>query len=326
MLFLIHNMRLTLITNVPPASSSPTTPAHCWHASPRSAAGTGAGAGTGTYAHPWPEALHPKSLCIHLNFQGEAQLTPKSGPPSILSPQTLTWSRSARSAHRTTTRDRHECLTLVYPDAWLIENLRALLPQLPDPARQLVSKPFAPFILPGRSLTDADLAWTRNLISTPFCDAARPLLDSARLTDFLLRELFTSAADTSSKVDLISRAERAAQERVERIKAHLLKHLDENHDLDTLASAVGCSPHYLSRTFAQVTGTPLMLWIRRARIDRAAGLIATGRCNVSEAALEVGYRSFSHFSRAFQQEKSVPPSKWIHHLAQARLAPKTNPP
>jgi AraC-like DNA-binding protein len=208
---------------------------------------------------------------------------------------------------------------LVYPETWLTENLKALLSQVPQPARQLVSKPYSPLILAGRQLNEADLAWTRNLLRSPLCDAARPLLDNARLTDFLLRELFAASPDSKSQTsDLLSRAERAARERVERIKAHLLKNLDETHDLDTLASKVGCSPHYLSRTFAQVTGTPLMLWIRRARIDRAATLIATGRCNVSEAALEVGYRSFSHFSRAFQQEKGVPPSKWISHLAQSR--------
>jgi len=311
MLETIHNMRLTLITKVPPAPTTDPSPSRCWHASPRAGHGS----------QPWPEALHPKSLCLHLNFHGEARLSLKSGSSLTLMPQSLTWSRSAHSACRTTSRDRHECLTLVYPDAWLSANLRALLPQLATPARQLVSKPYAPFILPGRPLTEADLTWTRSLISSPLCDAARPLLDNARLTDFLLRELFaTTAQGSPPPADLLSRAERAARERVERVKAHVIKHLDENHDLDTLAATVSCSPHYLSRTFAQVTGTPLMLWIRRARIDRAATLISTGRCNVSEAALEVGYRSFSHFSRAFQQEKGVPPSKWIAHLAQTRLA------
>jgi len=302
-------MRLTLITNVPPTPSIPPAPSHCWHASPRSGPGS----------KPWPEALHARSLCLHLNFHGEAQLSLKSGSLTTLSPQTLTWSRSAHNALRTSTRDRHECLTLVFPDPWLTENLKALLSQVPQPARQLVSKPYSPLILPGRRLTEDDLAWTRNLLRPPFCDAARALMDNARLTDFLLRELFAASADAQIQTsDLLSRAERAAHERVERVKSHLLKHLDENHELETLATAVGCSPHYLSRTFTQVTGTPLMLWIRRARIDRAATLIATGRCNVSEAALEVGYRSFSHFSRAFQQEKGVPPSKWISHLAQTR--------
>lgn len=310
-------MRLTLITNVHPSDSPVSQPTRLWHSSQRRRPETA----------PWPEALQPKSLCLHLNFHGVALLTFKaSAGPITLPPQTLAWSRSAESALRTTTRDRHECLTLVFPDPWLAENLQALLPQLPEPSRLLVAKTQSAAFRLGRSLTEQDLTWARSLMASHLCDAARLLLDKARLTDFLLRELFTTDSTAASQaVNLISRAERAAHERVERVKAHLLKQLDENHELETLATAVGCSPHYLSRTFTQVTGTPLMLWIRRARIDRAADLIATGRCNVSEAALEVGYRSFSHFSRAFQQEKSVPPSKWITHLAQTRLSHKKPP-
>ena len=52
------------------------------------------------------------------------------------------------------------------------------------------------------------------------------------------------------------------------------------------------------------------LWLRRERIEKAAALLSSGKCNVSEAALEVGYQSFSHFSRAFFEEKGIQPSRW----------------
>ena len=58
---------------------------------------------------------------------------------------------------------------------------------------------------------------------------------------------------------------------------------------------------------------------RLARVTRRVEAdIATGRCNVSEAALEVGYQSFSHFSRAFAEEKGVPPSQWVRRLSESR--------
>jgi AraC-like DNA-binding protein len=41
--------------------------------------------------------------------------------------------------------------------------------------------------------------------------------------------------------------------------------------------------------------------LRQIRLDRAAELLRTGRCNVTEAALEVGYNSLSHFSTAFRE-------------------------
>ena len=40
-------------------------------------------------------------------------------------------------------------------------------------------------------------------------------------------------------------------------------------------------------------------YTRQLRMERAAELLKSGKFNVTEAALEVGYSSLSHFSQAF---------------------------
>lgn len=291
------------------ASAPPSTPpTWIWNTSQRSSAEMG----------PWYEALHPNALCFHLNFHGEALLALPEGERMKIKPQTLTCCRGAEASWRASTRDRHECLTLVYPDAWLAEYLREVGSQIPQAVRSLVSPPFPPVFAPIRALSAEDFVWARSLMMSCLSDAVRCLLDTARLADFLLRVLFAAEDPLHLSPAPLSRSERASRDRIERVKNQILTHLDENHDLESLAAAAGCSPHYLSRTFAQINGIPLMLWIRRTRMERAAELIASGRCNVSEAAMEVGYSSFSHFSRAFQEEKGVSPSKWITHLTNTR--------
>ena len=42
-------------------------------------------------------------------------------------------------------------------------------------------------------------------------------------------------------------------------------------------------------------------YVRKVRMERAAELLRSGRFNVTEAAMEVGYSSLSHFSQAFCQ-------------------------
>jgi AraC-like DNA-binding protein len=264
----------------------------------------------------WSDALQDSALCIHLNFMGTAILQFPRRETQALSPQSLCWACGATKASRNPARDLQECLTLVYPDTWLQQHILPLAAQFQETLRRFISKPGRPGFLLGRSLTSDDLIWARSLALPGPCKEARQLLDVTRLTDFLLTELLKASESSSTQnAPILSRAERIAQERVTKVKNRILKQLDENHTLEDLATAAGCSPFYLSRTFTQVTGIPLMLWIRKTRVEKAAELIASGRCNVSEAALEVGYRSFSHFSRAFQQEKGVPPSRWISHLS-----------
>lgn len=107
-----------------------------------------------------------------------------------------------------------------------------------------------------------------------------------------------------------SRQKRLARVRVARAKSKLEARLDETFDLHRLAAEVGCSASYLSRTFSATTGMTLSQFLRKRRIEKAAEMLVTGRYNVSEVAVEVGYHSLSHFSKAFQQVKGCLPSKY----------------
>jgi AraC-like DNA-binding protein len=100
------------------------------------------------------------------------------------------------------------------------------------------------------------------------------------------------------------------QSRIDSATLWLREHFREDLDLLAVARHVGCAPHYLSRLFKQYSGKTLSQKLREIRIDRAAILLRDGSCNVTEAALEVGYNSLSHFTKAFVAEKGARPSDW----------------
>ncbi|WP_395745848.1 helix-turn-helix transcriptional regulator [Prosthecobacter sp.] len=263
----------------------------------------------------WPAATAAHALVAHLNFRGEAELRWKDGSTTPIAPRTILWLRAGpaelQMARRLASRDRHECLTLVFPDTWLRMTLQgvtsppgeAFQPLIHGTNRSLLRQP----------LTEEDAGWARGAMPPHLCSQARQLLDSARLTEFFVHSIFRHDAGPEAGV-AISRTQRIAQERVQRVKNLMLAQLDAPPSLDELAVAAGCNPSHLSRTFTQIEGRTLSQWLRRVRIEHAASLIASGKCNVSEAALEVGYQSFSHFSRAFAEEKGVPPSQWVRRL------------
>jgi AraC-like DNA-binding protein len=93
---------------------------------------------------------------------------------------------------------------------------------------------------------------------------------------------------------------------------HLLRErLDQPLDLDSLAKKVGVASHHLSRRVSAETGSTLQRHLRRMRIASACEALDSGKMNVTEAALEVGYQSLSHFAKAFRDETGMPPSRWL---------------
>jgi AraC-like DNA-binding protein len=96
-----------------------------------------------------------------------------------------------------------------------------------------------------------------------------------------------------------TRTQRASRDRVERAQIILKQRLQNPPSLEELGKLVGCSPYYLSRLFSQEANMTIQQYLRQSRMERAAELLRTGKCNVTEAAFEVGYSSLSHFSGAF---------------------------
>jgi transcriptional regulator GlxA family with amidase domain len=80
--------------------------------------------------------------------------------------------------------------------------------------------------------------------------------------------------------------------------------------LDDVARRVATSRRQLQRAFAEIGGTSFRTYVTRVRMDRAAGLLATGRLTVRETARRVGYRQPAQFAKAFRRHSGVAPSDY----------------
>jgi AraC-like DNA-binding protein len=164
-----------------------------------------------------------------------------------------------------------------------------------EPVQTLMSKLISERIFP-------------DMRNPPVTGKAVDLWNEGRVRDVIA--LCFYHAPKSEEQFFCTRQKRLAQERVGKTKAFILANIEEALDLKAAARYVGCSPHYLSRTFSECEGRTILQYVRKVRIEKAADLLATGKYNVSEAAVEVGYQSLSHFSKAFQKEKGLLPSHY----------------
>ena len=95
-----------------------------------------------------------------------------------------------------------------------------------------------------------------------------------------------------------------------RLKEYITTHIDEEMNRESLAKAVFLTPDYLSRMFKRRTGMGLNEYIVNRRIDLAKQLLAQTELPVGSIAVQLGYNSFSHFTKVFKQRVGVTPVKY----------------
>lgn len=94
-----------------------------------------------------------------------------------------------------------------------------------------------------------------------------------------------------------------------------LKYLRENYTEPVyarqMARAVGLSESRLKHIFQKALGISWVKYLQGYRIHRAAALLNEGRCNVTEAAMSVGFDSLSHFNVTFRSFMGKSPKNYL---------------
>lgn len=85
------------------------------------------------------------------------------------------------------------------------------------------------------------------------------------------------------------------------------EHAHEDIDLEATAAQAGLSPWHFLRVFARVVGVTPHQYLLRARLRRAARMLAGEERPVTDIALEAGFADLSNFVRSFHRFAGIPP-------------------
>ena len=248
----------------------------------------------------WGKSFHPASLEVCLNLAGNGRVT-FNGQSADFAPLTVGFYRRGDEPLRASRQaeQHHQFLTVEMSFDFLRQHLGDFAPSLHPLVREIVAgrAEKSAVTTPSR-LTSRQQQLLASLRDAPVLATAQKLWYRTKALE-LGAELFFNTPD---KQELFcQRQQRLSAERVEKVIALLRKNLEDPPTLEEIGRAVGCSPFHLSRTFSSATGMTIPQYIRQLRMERAAELLRSGRFNVTQAALEVGYSSLSHFSQAFHE-------------------------
>ncbi|WP_319484802.1 helix-turn-helix transcriptional regulator [uncultured Cohaesibacter sp.] len=96
----------------------------------------------------------------------------------------------------------------------------------------------------------------------------------------------------------------------ERIRRHILDHLDDDLTLDSLSRQVGASKRSVQRNFKHHYGMTVTDFMRKLRLERARQAIEKQGMTIGQAAFLAGYNNTSSFSNAFKLTYGSTPKSW----------------
>jgi len=141
-------------------------------------------------------------------------------------------------------------------------------------------------------------------------------LNSVTETEALLPRLNEILENFIQKVYLIKA--KKTQGAVGRMKEYLRHHYKGKLRAGEVAKAAGLSKSRASHLFREETGSSLLEYQRKLRIDRGKHLLMNSDLSLADLAVELGFFDQSHFTRTFKQTERMPPSHFRRKFRDVR--------
>jgi AraC family transcriptional regulator len=248
----------------------------------------------------WGKSFHPGSIEVCLNLEGEGRVSFNKSEAAFTTLTAGFYRRGEQELRATRdANQRHQFLTVEMSFDFLRRHLGEFVTSLHPLVREIVSgQSEKSAVVPPMRLTSRQQQLLASLREVPVLALAQSVWYQAKALEVAAEFFFVAPGEQEL---FCQRQQRISAERVEKVVAVLREKLSSPPTLDELGRAAGCSSFHLSRTFSTATGMTIPQYTRQLRLERAAELLRSGKFNVTEAALEVGYSSLSHFSSAFHE-------------------------
>ncbi|MDR2376325.1 MAG: AraC family transcriptional regulator [Treponema sp.] len=157
------------------------------------------------------------------------------------------------------------------------------------------------------------------IIFQQLLDLARSNCYTEKLPNFALSLL---ALEISQEYIENNRGSKSTNPKMEKVIEWVRINYNLNRSLSQIARVFKCNPDYLSYTFHNYMGYPLIKYIALVRISNAKKLLLETDLTVKEIAYQVGYTDEKEFMKRFKQLEEVTPTTYRNAFPRTKLVKK----
>lgn len=146
----------------------------------------------------------------------------------------------------------------------------------------------------------------QHLLDCPYTGSMKALYLESKAIELIVHKLAQTLSVCDTR-DMPLKVGFDETDRIHHARDILCRDLETPPRLSDLAHAVGTNHCRLNMGFRELYGTTVFGYLRQKRLVKAKHLLEEEDMNVTEAALNVGYKSISSFSKAFSEYFGLPP-------------------
>ena len=132
------------------------------------------------------------------------------------------------------------------------------------------------------------------------------------LADHVMRTVIDALAartGSASRISGLAARERLTTPTLRRLRDYVEHSLSADLDVPAMAQVAGTSPAHFARAFAATVGMTPFRYVMTRRLARAHELLRHTRRPAHAIALDVGFKTPSHFAARFRREFGTPPTE-----------------
>ena len=136
--------------------------------------------------------------------------------------------------------------------------------------------------------------------------------DRLLLADHVMRSVIDTLATrtgSASRLSARARGERLTHHTLRRLRDYVEHSLADDLDVTVMAQVAGASPAHFARAFAATVGMTPFRYVMTRRLARGRELLERTRRPANAIAVEVGFKTPSHFASRFRREFGVAPTE-----------------
>lgn len=108
--------------------------------------------------------------------------------------------------------------------------------------------------------------------------------------------------------------DRLSQRKLKAVMRYIHDNLEQDLELNELASVAEMGTHYFASLFKQSTGQPPHQYVTTCRIEKAKALLINRQLPIAEVCYQVGFQCQSHFTKVFRKHTGMTPGRYREAL------------